>query len=152
MSQTSSAETARPPAEARVFQEGFLQALCTIFLHSEHTQHFNLQWLYWGPYCLSQEVTLRPRRCMLSQHSQVPLAQWCFFSKVSFGLKTFHIVHSLQPELIVFTKFKHTFEPQSTSPIKHCCQHINCKSIHSTGHVPSLSGYKYQIHKARLQW
>lgn len=43
MSQTSSAEAARPPAEVRAFQEGFLQALCTIFLHSEHMQHFNLQ-------------------------------------------------------------------------------------------------------------
>lgn len=66
-----------------------------------------------------------------------------FFSEVKFGLKTFHTVHSLQPELIVFTKLKHTFEPQSTSPINHCCQHINCKSIYSTGHVPSLSAYKY---------
>lgn len=66
-----------------------------------------------------------------------------FFSEVKFGLKTFHIVHSFQPELIVFTKLKHTFELQSTCPINHCCQQINCKTIHSTGHVLSLSAYKY---------
>lgn len=93
MSQTSSVEAARPPAEAKVFQEGFLQALCTISFYTQSICNILICSECAGVLMSEPGGHAATPQTQASQHTQAPLAQWwLFFSGVKFGLETFHIV------------------------------------------------------------
>lgn len=96
MSQTSSVEAARPPAEAEVFQEGFLQALCTISFYTQSICNILICSECAGVLLSEPGGHAATLQTQASQHTQAPLAEWWFFSGVKFGLKTFHIVPSFR--------------------------------------------------------